>query len=85
MGVLAPSLRMLERTARPAIDANGISGAHVCRITFKHLPQPLRSHIQSFITLGQLFKIPPCPPKYVIVRGVGGSPNVFFIGILIFL
>ena len=48
-------------------------GAHVCRVTFKHLPQPLRSHIQSFITLGQLFKIPPCPPKYVIVRGVGGS------------
>ena len=21
------------------------SGAHVCRVTFKHLPQPLRSHI----------------------------------------
>ena len=28
-------------------------------ISFKHLPQPLRSHMQSFITLGQLFKIPP--------------------------
>ena len=22
-------------------------GAHVCRVTFKHLPQPLRSHIRS--------------------------------------
>jgi hypothetical protein len=39
-------------------------------VTFKHLPQPLRSHIRSFGTLGQLLKIPPCPPKYVIVQGV---------------
>ena len=31
-------------------------GACVCRVTFKHLPQPLRSHIQSFGTLGQLLK-----------------------------
>ena len=35
------------------------SGARVCRVTFKHLPQPLRSHTQSFGTLGQLLKIPP--------------------------
>ena len=32
------------------------SGTCVCRVTFKHLPQPLRSHIQSFGTLGQLLK-----------------------------
>ena len=31
-------------------------GACVCRVTFKHLPQPLISHIQSFGTLGQLLK-----------------------------
>ena len=35
------------------------SGAHVCRVTFKHLPKPLRSHTRSFRTLGQLLKIPP--------------------------
>ena len=33
-----------------------LSGTRVCRVTFKHLPQPLRSHIRSFGTLGQLFK-----------------------------
>jgi hypothetical protein len=95
-----------------------LSGACVCRVTFKHLPQPFRSHIR-FGTIGQLLKIPtlsaqkchsaggrrgpwilygvgilvflwvrspckisepydnfwkypPCPPKNVIVRGVGG-------------
>jgi hypothetical protein len=32
------------------------SAARVCRITFKHLPQPLRSHIQTFGTIGQLLK-----------------------------
>ena len=31
------------------------SGARVCRIAFKHLPQPLRSHIRSFKTLQQVF------------------------------
>jgi hypothetical protein len=34
-------------------------GTRVCRVTFKHLPQPLRSHILSFGTIGQIFKIPP--------------------------
>ena len=32
-------------------------GACVCKVAFKHLPQPLRSHIRSFGTLGQLFKL----------------------------
>jgi hypothetical protein len=32
------------------------SGARVCRVTFKHLPQPLRSHIWSFGTLGIFLK-----------------------------
>ena len=27
------------------------SGAHVCIVTFKHLPKPLRSHIRGFGTL----------------------------------
>ena len=48
------------------------SGPHV---TFKHLPQPLSSHMRSFGILGQLL---PFPPKYVIVQGYGGSPNSCF-------
>jgi hypothetical protein len=35
------------------------SGARVCRVTFKHIPQPLRSHSQGFGTLRQLLKITP--------------------------
>ena len=35
------------------------SGAHVCRVTFKHLPQPLRSHTWSPGILGQLLKLTP--------------------------
>ena len=30
------------------------SGTHFCKVTLKHLPQPLRTHIQSFRTLRQL-------------------------------
>jgi hypothetical protein len=56
------------------------SGIRVCRVTFKHLPQPLRSHILSFGTLVQLFKIHPFPPKNRIV------PRIFWgVGILTFL
>jgi hypothetical protein len=29
--------------------------------------------------------LPPLSPKYVIVQGVGGVPDFFFIGILIFM
>jgi hypothetical protein len=32
------------------------SSARVSRVTFKHLPQSLRTHIQSFGTLRQLLK-----------------------------
>jgi hypothetical protein len=34
------------------------AGVRVCRVTFKQLPQPLKSHILSFGNLGQLFKLP---------------------------
>ena len=48
MKVLAPR----SAHARPSAQSP-------IKVTFKHLPQPLRSHIQSFGTLGQLLKIPP--------------------------
>ena len=41
--------------ARPTISMSGhFSAACVCRVTFKHLPLTLRTHIQSFRTLRQL-------------------------------
>ena len=33
------------------------SSARVCKVTFKHLPQPLRTHIQSYGTLRQLLNV----------------------------
>jgi hypothetical protein len=61
-------------------------GACVCRVTFKHLPQPLRSHILSFGTIGQLFKIPPFSAQKSHSAGGRGDPRfVLGVGILIFL
>ena len=53
-------------------------GARVCRVTFKHLPQPIRSHILSFGTLGQLFKIPPFSAQKSHSAGGRGVPEIFF-------
>jgi hypothetical protein len=54
------------------------SGACVCRVTFKHLPQPLRRHIWIFGTLGQLFKIPPFSAQKSHSAGGRGGPRIFF-------
>ena len=57
MGVLALGSVHARPSARPPIDTSGIfSATCVCRVTFKHLPQPLRSHIRSFGTIKQLLK-----------------------------
>jgi hypothetical protein len=74
-GPRSPSAHAWQVRLPPHRHVWTFSGAHVCRVSFKHLPQLLRSHIRSFRTLWQLFKIPPCPPKYVKVLGVGGVPN----------
>ena len=47
-----------------------------CTCLQSHLPQPLKSHIQSFGTLGQLSKIPPFAPKNVIMQGNCWNPNI---------
>ena len=77
-GPRSPSAHAWRVRSSPHRRERKFSSAHVCRDTFKHLPQPLRSHIRSFGTLWKLFKIPPFPPKYVIVRGVGGVPEFCF-------
>jgi hypothetical protein len=54
---LAHRLRTLDRSlAPPPRPERKFSGERVCRVTFKQLPQPLRSHILSYGTLVQLFK-----------------------------
>jgi hypothetical protein len=44
-------------------------------VTFKHLPQPLRSHIRSFGTIGQLFKIAPFSAQKSHSAGGRGVPG----------
>ena len=77
MGVLARCLRTLDRSAGPPIDTSG--SARVCRVTFKHLPQPLRSHFRSFGTLGQLFKIPPLSAQTCHSAVGRGGPKIRFL------
>ena len=86
IGVLAHRLRTLDRSLVPPSTRAEISGTRVCKVTFKHLPQPHQSHILSFGTLVQLFKIPPfSAQKLHSAGGRGESPQFFLVGILIFL
>jgi hypothetical protein len=68
MGVLASGSAHTRPPARPSIDTSGL--------TFKHLPQPLRSHIRSFGALGQLLIIPPLSPQIYNSAGVGRGGGV---------
>jgi hypothetical protein len=76
MGVLAHRLRMLDRSLDPHRYEWKFFAARVCRVTFKHLPQPLQSHILSFGTLGQLFRIPPFSAKKLHSEGGRGGPRI---------
>ena len=70
-GPRSPSAHAWRVRSSPHQHERKLSGARVCRVTFKHLPQPLRSHIRSFGTLGQLFL--KCHSA-----GVGGVPEFFW-------
>ena len=65
--------------------------ACVCKVTFKHLPRPFRSHMQSFIILPKPMFPPKMantywwetdffyfPPKKRMVQGEGGVYFLFF-------
>ena len=62
MGVLVAASAHARPSAHSPIDTSG-------KVAFKHLPQPLRSHIRSFGTLGQLLKIPPLSTPCIVVQG----------------
>ena len=87
MGVLAPGPAHARRYARPSIDMSGNFLAHlVCRVNFKHLPQPLRRYIWSDGTIRQFFKIPTLSAQKCHSAGGRVGPRIFcLIGILIFL
>ena len=86
MGVLATGSANARPSCSPPIDTRRNFPAHVYRVTFKNLPQPLRSHIRSFGTLGQLLNLPPLSPQICGSAGGRGGPRLFWlIGILIFL
>ena len=49
----------LSKSLGPHRHERKFVDACVRKVTFKHLPQPLSSHMESFRTIGQLLKIPP--------------------------
>jgi hypothetical protein len=78
MGVLAHRLRTLDRSlVTPSTQAE-IYRCTCLQSHLKHLPQPLRSHIISFGTLSQLFKIPPFSAQKLHSAGRRGVPEYFF-------
>ena len=58
-GSSLPGLRKCDPPLSPPTRPAEICNACVCKVNFKHLPQPLQSHTQNFRTLGQLVKITP--------------------------
>jgi hypothetical protein len=67
----------LTACSSPHRHEQKFSGARVCIVTFKHLLQLLRSHILSFGTPGQLFKIPPFSAQKSHSAGGKGDPRIF--------
>ena len=66
MGALHTGLRTQDPPLSPPI------GANVCRVAYKYLPQPIKSHIQSFRTLGNSSGPLVCPCMPYLGGGVGG-------------
>ena len=62
-GPRSPSAHAWRVRSSPHRHYRKFFGARVCRVTFRHLSQPLRSHIRSFGTLGQLLKFSKKTPQ----------------------
>ena len=54
MGVLAHRLRTLDRSLVPHGHEQKLYCLHICKVTFKNLPQPLRSYTYNFNPLAKL-------------------------------
>jgi hypothetical protein len=55
-GSSLPGLRRRDPPLSPHRRERKFSAARVSRVTLKHLPQPIRSYVRSFGTLGQILK-----------------------------
>ena len=76
-GPLLPCLHCTRATLRSAPHRHEMKffGTRVCKVIFKHLPQPLRRHMQSFRTLRQLLAI----TKIAHITRRGGSSKEFWV------
>ena len=74
LGSSLSGLPALDPPLCPPSHQRNLFGTNVCKVTFKNLPQPLRSHTQNFRTLGQFMEI----PLFSIVQGKDLSPKSFW-------
>ena len=84
MGGLAHGSVHARPSAQPPIYMREIFRAHLCRVAFKHLLQPIKCHMQSFRALGKFVTPFSTPNTHIAGERGGGSPFFYFIGILIF-
>ena len=77
MGVLAPSLHILDGFACPTNKMSKICLAHMSVKPPSNISPTLRSHTQSFRTIGQLLKIPHFVQPYIEIFWVVESLYYF--------
>jgi hypothetical protein len=88
MGVLAyvsARAHALHFAPSPIDTSDIFFGTHICKVTFKHLNQLLRSHWQSVITQDNFWKLPFVPQLYHSVGEQGFPQKHLTGGIPIFL
>ena len=66
----------LDVVVFPTSTRAEIVGAFVCKVTFKHPPQP-QTLYPKFRNPRTTFEPPPCPAEYCTVWGFRGVPNFF--------
>ena len=74
MGVLCSGYAHARHSGQPTTNVSDNFPSHVfCRVTLKHLPQPLKSHILCFGPLQKPISSFVHPKSAFL----GGSPNLF--------
>ena len=86
MGGLAHGSVHARPSAQPPIYMREIFRAHLCRVAFKHLLQPIKCHMQSFRALGKFVTPFSTPNTHIAGERRGGTVfPILFSEILIFL
>ena len=71
----SPSAHILRVCSSPHRHKRKFVSAHVCNVSFKHLPQPLRNHYSIFVTLWASCKV--SKPEDKISKG--WVPKIFYL------